>query len=130
MAIRRFIIRIFFFLGRGTWGLGLGTSLAQECGIIYVTPSGASSGAAGTRANPANLLYGLSLVSPKDKIVWMADGIYNISNTLSIPNGVTIEGTFTPVTWIKTNANTTVISRDALNPDIVNKALIALMGSS
>ena len=103
-------------------------SFAQECGIIYVTPTGVSSGLpAGTKANPANLIYGLSLVTPTDNIVWLSDGIYNISNTLSIPDGVTIEGTFDPVTWIKTNANTSVIARDASNPDLVNLALIGLM---
>src|SRR3990170_7847341 len=129
--MRHSIVPMFFFLGLGSWNLGLGTSFAQECGIIYVTPTGVSSGLpAGTKANPANLIYGLTLVDPANKIVWMADGVYNISNTLSIPDGVTIEGTFDPVTWIKTNANTTVIARDALNPDLVNKALISLTGTS
>lgn len=119
-----------FLFGLGIWGLGLGPSSAQECGIIYVTPSGVSSGLpAGTRANPANLLYGLSLVTPTDDIVWLSDGVYNISNTISIPDGVTIEGGFDPVTWIKTNANTSNISRDASNPDLVNLALIGLEGS-
>jgi len=103
-------------------------SFGQECGIIYVTPSGASSGAAGTKANPASLLYGLTLVSPADTIVWLADGTYPISNTLTIPNGVTIEGTFDPTTWEKTNANTSTIARDAANPDMANLALIALEG--
>jgi len=103
-------------------------SFGQECGIIYVTPSGATSGVAGTKANPASLLYGLTLVTPTDTIVWLADGNYPISNTLSIPNGVTIEGTFNPITWEKTNANTSTIARDATNPDMVNLALIALEG--
>ncbi len=104
------------------------TIKAQECGIIYVTPTGATSGAAGTRANPADLLYGLSLVSPTDTIVWLAGGIYSISNTLSIPNGVTIEGTFNAGIWDKTNANTSLIARNALNPDMANLALIGLEG--
>jgi len=124
------IFLILPLLGLGIWGLGLGASSAQECGIIYVTPSGVSSGLpAGTRANPANLLYGLSLVSPTDTIVWLADGVYNISNTLFIPDGVTIEGGFDPVTWIKTNANTSNISRNTLNPDLVNLALVGLEGT-
>ena len=105
------------------------TIKAQECGIIYVTPTGATSGAAGTRANPADLLYGLSLVSASDTIVWLSSGTYSISNTISIPNGVTIEGTFNAGIWDKTNANTSLIARNALNPDMANLALIALEGT-
>jgi hypothetical protein len=37
-------------------------SFSQQCDIIYVTPGGASSGTAGTKANPANLTYGLTLI--------------------------------------------------------------------
>ena len=114
---------LFFFL------FGFFVVQAQECGIIYVTPTGATSGTAGTKANPADLVYGFSLVSASDTLVWLADGTYPISNTLSIPNGATIEGTFDPITWVKTNGNTSTIARDALNPDMVNLVLIALEGT-
>jgi hypothetical protein len=65
---------------------------AQECGIVYVTPGGATSGVAGTRATPASLSYGLSLVTPGANQVWLATGTYPISTTLIIPGNVTLEG--------------------------------------
>lgn len=121
--MRLFRLAVFLFLS--TFPL---LSFGQECGIIYVTTTGVSSGAAGTKANPASLLYGLSLVSATDTIVWLANGTYNISNTLNIPNGASIEGTFDPFSWEKTNTNSSIIARDASNPDMVNLAIIALQG--
>ncbi len=98
---------------------------AQECGIIYVSPTGAASGVAGTKANPASFVYGLTLVTATDTRIWMANGNYNIDNTITIPSNVTIEGGFTIGTWAKTNSNVTAINRSALNPDVANKALVA-----
>ncbi|MBL4753547.1 MAG: hypothetical protein JKY52_08165, partial [Flavobacteriales bacterium] len=102
---------------------------AQECDIIYVTTTGASSGTAGTRINPASLLYGLSLISPTSNRVWIAVGTYNISNSLAIPDDCTLEGGFDPVTWIKSNASESIIMRDNLNPAPAS-ALIGLEGTT
>ena len=66
-------------------------SFSQQCNIIYVTPTGATSGVAGTQANPADLTYGLTLVTATANQLWLATGTYSISATLSIPSNVTIE---------------------------------------
>ena len=118
---RTYLLFLYLLLYTGLYG--------QECGIIYVTPTGVSSGSAGTKANPADLSYGFSLASPSDSIIWLANGTYPLSNTLSIPGGTTIEGTFDPATWVKSNGNSSIIARDALNPDMANLALIALEGN-
>ncbi len=89
---------------------------AQQCDIIYVTPNGATSGAAGTQANPAELNYGLSLVTATANQLWLASGTYTLSTTLIIPSNVTIEGGFNSTTWAKSNGTPTVLYRDANNP--------------
>lgn len=89
--------------------------VGQECNIIYVTPSGASSGAAGTKANPASLTYGLSLATPTDNQLWLSTGNYNISTTLNMISGVTVEGGFNSLTWIKSNYPATTIYRNNSN---------------
>ncbi len=60
------LFAVFAFVGVFTNNLQ-----AQECGVIYVVPNGAPNGAAGTRANPANLAYGLTLVSPANPRLWL-----------------------------------------------------------
>ncbi|HEV7229739.1 MAG TPA: gliding motility-associated C-terminal domain-containing protein [Bacteroidia bacterium] len=102
---------------------------AQECGIVYVTPGGATSGVAGTRATPASLSYGLSLVTPGANQVWLATGTYPISTTLIIPGNVTLEGGFNAATWVKSNNSQSIISRDSSNMLTANNALIGLSGS-
>ncbi len=89
---------------------------AQQCDVIYVTPNGATSGAAGTKANPADLNYGLSLVTVTANQLWLASGTYTISTALFIPSNVTIEGGFNSVTWAKSNGTPSIIFRDANNP--------------
>src|ERR1051325_788555 len=89
---------------------------AQQCDIIYVTPNGAASGAAGTQANPADLSYGLTLATPVANQLWLASGTYTISTTLILSSGITIEGGFDPVTWKKSNGTPSIIYRDATNP--------------
>ena len=89
-------------------------AFSQECDVIYVTPAG-SPAAAGTRANPTDLLHGLSLVSATANRVWLAAGTYNISQTLQIPSDVTIEGGFAAGTWIKSNSAASIIHKDATN---------------
>ncbi len=106
------------------------TAFSQECGIIFVTPNGATSGIAGTRANPANLTYGLSLVTANDNVLWLAMGTYPVTQTLQIPSDVTIEGGFDPGNqWIKSNTTATILAKDASNviPPPAN-ALVGLAG--
>jgi PKD repeat protein len=100
--------------------------LAQECGVIYVSPTGAGSGAAGTKANPASLDYGLTLVSPANKKIRMAEGDYPITQPLQMLSDLTIEGGFDETTWIKSNRNITRILRDNSNIQAVPPALIGI----
>jgi PKD repeat protein len=99
---------------------------AQECGIVYVSPTGASSGTAGTRDNPAELQYAFSLVDASNDHLRLSHGVYSISETLDIPSNIVLEGGFEEGTWFKTNADSTIIHRDASNHDVANSALIAL----
>lgn len=99
---------------------------AQECGYVYVTPAGASGGTAGTKATPANFAYGLTLISSTNKIMRMAQGTYNLGNTLSIPSNITIEGGYNAATWVKSNTTPTVIERDNTNIQTSPNSLIGL----
>jgi gliding motility-associated-like protein len=122
-----FRILALFVLGTFT----IFSGFAQECNVIYVSPGGAASGVSGTRANPASLSYGLTLVTAGANQLWLASGTYPISNALTIPNNVTIEGGFTAGSWTKGNATPSIISRDAnnvLGPPA--NALIGLSGTS
>lgn len=107
------------------------TVSAQECGIVYVTPTGSSSGTAGTPTNPANLTYGLTLASASADRVWLATGTYPITDILNIPSNVTIEGGFNSSTWVKSNVAQSIIDRDASNvlPTPYN-ALVGLVGNA
>jgi hypothetical protein len=105
------------------------TTNAQECGVIYVSPTGATSGATGTKANPADLAYGLSLVSPSNNKVYLATGVYTISNPLTISSDITIEGGFSSVDWSKSNAAESIIHRDNSNVEVLGNALVALKGA-
>ena len=99
---------------------------SQECGIIYVSPNGASSGTTGTKANPASLDYGLTLVSPANKKIRMAEGNYPITQPLQMQSDLTIEGGYDATTWIKSNRNITKILRDNSNIQAVPPALIGI----
>ncbi|MBL4658688.1 MAG: hypothetical protein JKX73_11850, partial [Flavobacteriales bacterium] len=66
----------------------------QECGYVYVTPGGAGSGFAGTKATPANLAYGLTLTSGTDDIVRLSSGTYNLSSEFMMISNITLEGGF------------------------------------
>ncbi|TAL58358.1 MAG: hypothetical protein EPN85_11785, partial [Bacteroidetes bacterium] len=101
---------------------------AQQCDIIYVTTAGATSGAAGTQANPAELNYGLTLVTPTANQLWLATGTYTISTALVIPNNVTIEGGFNAATWEKSNGIPSILFRDNQNLLVANNALIGIEG--
>ncbi len=100
---------------------------AQECNIIYVTPTGASSGTAGTIANPASIDYAFTLVSPTNSQLWLAVGNYTIANNLPMISGITMEGGFDPANnWQKTNSLQTVIFRDSSNIDANPNRIVAV----
>lgn len=99
--------------------------VAQECNIVYVSPAGASSGITGTKANPAALTHGITLLGGNTTHLWMAQGTYTLNNTLTIPANATIEGGYDATNWIKSNATPTIINRTAANPDVANLALVA-----
>lgn len=92
--------------------LSISVGLAQECDIIYVSPNGSGSG---TKAGPTNLQNALTLVGPGTDYIRMAEGTYNISNTLDLISNVTIEGGYDVTTWQKTNNAVTKIYRDNSN---------------
>lgn len=124
MQIARFPFAFFVLFFAATL-----SSTAQECGIIYVSPSGANSGTTGTRANPASLTHAMGLVNITNNVLWLSAGTYTITDVLSIPNNITIEGGFDPTTWIKSNATPTIIDRTSANaiPPPTN-ALVGLAG--
>jgi len=97
------------------WALMPLLNTAQECNIIYITPTGASSGVSGMKSNPANLTYGLTLVNSVNKQLQMASGFYTLSTTLNMASDVTIEGGFNDTSWVKSNLSATVIHRDSSN---------------
>lgn len=88
---------------------------AQECNVIYVTPNGASSGNAGTKMNPASFLHALAIANSSNSKIYMAAGTYVVSNEVTMPSNITIEGGF-DANWHKSNGATTTIFRDNTNP--------------
>ncbi|PCJ85077.1 MAG: hypothetical protein COA57_08165, partial [Flavobacteriales bacterium] len=119
---------LFFLLASPLWGDGKG--VAQECNVFYVTPGGADSGTVGTKANPADFLYALSLVSGANDKIYMASGTYNFSNPINLINNVTIEGGFDPTTWEKSNSTATNIYRDNANIEPTPSRLVAMYGNT
>ena len=113
-----FIFSVFYFLFSIS-------SNAQECGVVYVTPNGVSTGAAGTKTNPASLVYGLTLANPANKRIWLAAGTYTISNPINIPSGVEMDGGFNTL-WQKSNGAASIIFRDNTNPEANPSRLVAL----
>lgn len=120
---KTFIFSLLLFLG------GFGALSAQECNIIYVTPFGASSGPAGTRQNPANLSYGLSLVNAANSIMYLRAGTYNVSTPVNLVSGVKIYGGFNPL-WEKTNGSESIIVRDFFNVQANPSRLVAVQGNN
>lgn len=117
------LILLFFWVGL------LPRIMAQECNIIYVTPSGAGSGSAGTKANPANLIYGLSLANAGNSILYLRAGTYNVSNPVNLVSGVKIYGGFNPQ-WEKTNGSESIIYRDFFNVQPNPSRLVAVQGTN
>ena len=118
-----FLIIVFFLFGNKQL-------TAQQCDVIYVTPSGASSGATGTKANPASLTYALTLVTATSNKIWMAQGNYALAQPIQLISNVTIEGGFDATTWIKSNATPTVIAKDNSNVIVAANALVAFAGNA
>lgn len=102
------------------------TVRGQECGIIYVSPTGATSGVTGTRNNPAELQHAFTLVDAANNHMRLAHGVYELTETLELPSDLVFEGGFEEGSWYKTNADSTILHRDASNYDVANKALIAV----
>ncbi|MBX7182981.1 MAG: PKD domain-containing protein [Bacteroidia bacterium] len=91
-----------------------GTSLtvAQQCNIYYVSPTG---NGAGTQSAPTSFTNALATATP-GSLLRLAAGTYTLTTELNIPSGVTIEGGFDPSTWIKSNYSPTIIRRTNANP--------------
>lgn len=104
-------------------------SKAQECNVIYVSPGGANSGAAGTKSNPASLQYGLTLVSAGNSRLHLRAGTYNISTEINLVSNCRIEGGYN-ANWQKTNGSETIIFRDFTNPSPNPSRLIAVSGGN
>lgn len=104
-------------------GLSSVLGFAQECDIIYVSPNGSGSG---TKAAPTSIQNALNLVGPGVDQIRMAQGTYPISDTLFLVSGVTIDGSYDPTTWVKSNNIPSVIHRDATAPTSVS--IFALAG--
>ncbi|MFH1319206.1 MAG: PKD domain-containing protein [Bacteroidota bacterium] len=99
---------------------------AAYCNIIFVMP-GVGTFGSGTRADPADLLTGLALAECNNSTIKMQQGTYNISNSISITNGTTLDGGYDPGNWdIKSNSAPTAIYRDALNPQASPSRLTAI----
>ncbi len=74
--------------------------IAQQCNVIYVTTTGAG---VGTITDPTDIATAISSASVGD-VIRVGEGVYNISNALNIPGGVTIEGGFDPANnWQKSS---------------------------
>ncbi len=101
-----------------------GTISAQECGIIYVSTSGTPGGAA-TKANPVDLLTGISMATASMRTVRLQTGTYVLSQTVNLPANIILEGGFT-ANWEKSNGAATTILRDPSNPDLNPPRLIAI----
>ena len=94
------------------------TSFAQctSADAIYVTPNGTGGG---TAANPANLANALLIYQGNNtrSTILMAGGDYDIYGTLSLPSGISIEGSYNDNNgvWIKNptvNTNITINDPD------------------
>ncbi len=104
-----------------------------SCINIYVTPTG-SSAAAGTQANPTNLVEALSRSACQGAVIKMAIGTYNFNNAINLQSFVTIEGGFDQFFgWRKTSQpGATTINRTTASPEGSTNAqrLVAFYGNS
>lgn len=89
------------------------TLSAQDCSLIYVSPSG-SSASNGTIESPCSLsgAIDLYLSDPSRDRVAIQAGAYTVNSKLVIPSGITLDGGYVPTgdSWVKdSNADTFVI---------------------
>ena len=126
MKLLRHIFFTLFFLSPLLWRVAGGEVFAQQCTVIYVTPNGASSGTAGTKAAPASLTYGLTLVNGTNNKIFMSSGTYNISNPILMKANLSIEGGYNAISWKKSNATATTIYRDNTNVEPSPNRLVAI----
>ena len=103
-------------------------AIGQECNIVYITPNGANTGVTGTRANPASLVYGLTLANTTNNRLFMAAGTYIINNPIILPGNITIEGGYDPISWEKSNSTGTTIYRDNSNIETSPSRIVAVYG--
>lgn len=101
---------------------GLGSSAFSN--VIYVAVTGSAS-AAGTAADPVDLLTGIGMVGGNFNKVYMRAGTYVLTAPLNIPSNVDIIGGFN-TSWVKDNSAVTTIFRDATNPEMNPPRLIGL----
>jgi len=101
-------------------------SSAQECNIVYVKAGGATTGVAGTKSNPASLLYGIALANSTDSEVHMASGTYYVYNAVIMKSDISLEGGFDALSWEKSNGTTTTIYRDNSNVESSPSRLVAM----
>jgi hypothetical protein len=94
----------------------------NTCNVIYVTPTGSST-AAGTQADPTNLLEALNRAACSNTIIKMATGTYDFDNPITtVTSNITIEGGFDQAAgWRKTSQpGATTIRRTAANVEGCN----------
>ncbi|MFT5309394.1 MAG: gliding motility-associated-like protein [Bacteroidia bacterium] len=110
MLKNQFILGLFFCFASVS-------TVAQECNIFYVTPNGSGSG---TKASPTSIQNALNSIVPGTDHIRMAEGTYPLSDTLYLVQGVTVEGGYNPVTWVKNNNSQTLFHRDNTAPTSVS----------
>lgn len=102
---------------------------SQQCNIIYVTTNGSG---VGTISDPTDLATAISSAIVGD-VIRVGAGVYNISNALNIPGGVTIEGGFDPSnSWQKSSTRgVSKIFRTNTNLEgpVGNRRLVSLYGN-
>ncbi|PCH95797.1 MAG: hypothetical protein COB85_04225 [Bacteroidetes bacterium] len=106
--------------------LAFGKANAQQCNIVYVKSGGATSGTAGTKSNPANLSYGISLANVTNNQVYLAAGTYIAYSAVIMKSDITLEGGFDAITWEKSNGTATIIYRDNSNVESSPSRLVAM----
>jgi len=108
--------------------LSLGSHPAYaDSNILYVKPSGATSGSCDNWANACTFQYALSVTVSGDEI-WVQAGIYkpgsNLTDTFTLKDGVSIYGGFTGSETSRNDrdpdANVTVLSGDIDGDDVTD----------
>jgi hypothetical protein len=104
-------------LKKRVWALLLFSTLfasaIQASCIIYVTTTAPNNGL-GTADNPTSLATAMQIADGTEILIKLAGGTYNLTQSLSMKSGVTLEGGYNATTWAKTSAASyTIINRQA-----------------